>query len=269
MLKGSELETARVARAVPVRHALPRAAEELRRLRRREGVRRRRDRRRHRHAAASTTTCSAATTHLACSIFWNNSWFDDAVRLRASRSASRASEWWSRDAATALEQDDGAGRRSCCATSSPRPRTSCSRRREACVDFYSEPRELRASQARRDRRQPDVQVPRARRLLPLAGGLPHRDRRRPAPLLRAHGRRARGLPTSSDCGTTSTATSRHKHTHGNTRDELLAPHPVTLHYDIEAWIDAGMPRDAAPSASPSRSRSSSSWRPTQRASSTA
>jgi hypothetical protein len=37
----------------------------------------------------------------------------------------------------------------------------------------------------------------------------------------------------------------HKHTHGTTRDTLLSGTRVTLHYDIEAWIAAGMPHDMA------------------------
>ena len=38
----------------------------------------------------------------------------------------------------------------------------------------------------------------------------------------------------------------HKHPHGTTREQLLAPTSDTLHYDIAGWVAAGMPHDPIP-----------------------
>src|SRR5262249_22153781 len=37
-----------------------------------------------------------------------------------------------------------------------------------------------------------------------------------------------------------------KHTHGSTAEALLAPGTATMTYDVEAWVEAGMPRDTQP-----------------------
>ena len=88
MLKGSEMETrsrARKYRSTPASASCPRttamyAGEKV--------LRRRRDRRRHRHAELRRLPRRRARFALAFSIFWNNSWFDDAMDF-AEGSASR------------------------------------------------------------------------------------------------------------------------------------------------------------------------------------
>lgn len=177
---------------------------------------------------------------LTCSIFWNNSWFADAVEF-AKTFGLKASEWMGAMCA-AMQRDRGEVGgllRGFLAET----RNELFPTREACVAFYSQPDNFE----RLKRGEIGDNLMYKYRALAAFFRWPAvcamaldgtRD------LLLARGADA-AIADFAQLWADFTRYVEHKHTHGTTRDTLLSPTQVTLHYDIEAWIAAGMPRNAA------------------------
>ncbi len=183
---------------------------------------------------------------LTCSIFWNNAWFADAVAF-ARTFGIKASDWVATMSA-ALQRDGGeTGQllreflRETCNELFPT--------REACVAFYSEPGNFERLQRGEigDNLMYKYRAIAAFFRWPAVCATALEVTRE---LLQAHGAAA-AIPDFDRLWSDFHRYVEHKHTHGTTRDTLLSGTRVALHYDIEAWIAAGMPHDAAPFRLPS------------------
>jgi radical SAM superfamily enzyme YgiQ (UPF0313 family) len=181
------------------------------------------------------------TFALTCSIFWNNSWFDDAVDF-AKTFGVKASEWV--QAMFEAIQQDGGTVGQLVRDFLTETRNELFPTREACVDFYSQPENFERLKRGEigDNLMYKYRVLGGFFLWPEVCRIALDGTRA---LLRAKGVEM-AVPDFERLWDDFHRYVEHKHTHGNTRDLLLAPTQVTLHYDIEGWIAAGMPRDAAP-----------------------
>jgi hypothetical protein len=175
---------------------------------------------------------------LTCSVFWNNSWFEHAVRF-AMAFGIRASQWIAAQCA-AIQRDDGVVGR-LVGDFVGETRNELFPTRAACVEFYRQPHNF----ARLQRGE-------------IGDNLMYKYRALAGFFLWPEVC-AVGLESTRslllECGAASDVPDfarlwhdfhryvEHKHTHGATRETLLSPTREQLHYDIEGWIAAGMPRD--------------------------
>ena len=178
---------------------------------------------------------------LTFSIFWNNSWFEDAARF-ARGFGVKPSEWIDhmrrvidadRGVVHALMQDFVT-----------ETRNELFPTREACVEFYRRPENFERLLASEigDNLMYKYRV--------VAGFFAWPDVCRTAmegtrTLLVARGA-ADAVPDFDALWEDFHRYVEHKHTHGATRDTLLAPTMAVLRYDVAGWIAAGMPRDPSP-----------------------
>jgi radical SAM superfamily enzyme YgiQ (UPF0313 family) len=177
---------------------------------------------------------------LTCSIFWNNSWFHDAVRFAASFGVP-ASEWMAA-MCDAIQRDAGVVGDMVRAFVDE-TRNELFPSRQACVAFYRQPENFERLQ------RGEIGENLMYKYRALAGFFRWPE----VCAVALHGTRAllaaRGaadaVPDFARLWSDFHAYVEHKHTHGATRERLLLPTRETLHYDIEAWIAAGMPHDAS------------------------
>jgi hypothetical protein len=178
---------------------------------------------------------------LTFSIFWNNSWFEDAVAL-AETFGVKPSEWIAA-MRQAMEDDRGAVRRLMDDFIGETQRELFPTR-EACVAFYSQEENFQ----RLLTSEIGDNLMYKYRVIAAFYGWPE--------ICRAAMAATRALLVAR--GAEQAITDFHalwqdfgryiemKHTHGTTAEELLAPRRTTLRYDIAGWLAAGMPRDARP-----------------------
>jgi hypothetical protein len=176
---------------------------------------------------------------LAFSIFWNNSWFEDAANLAASFGV-KPSEWMAsvRDRLSADQGEIGR----LVAEFITETQNELFPTREACVEFYSQPENFERLVAGEigDNLMYKYRVIASFFMWPEICALALDTTR---VLLEARGADAeiedfdhlwRDFHLYVEC----------KHTHGSTSEQMLAPYRATLRYDIESWIASGMPKDA-------------------------
>ena len=175
---------------------------------------------------------------LTFSIFWNNSWFEDAAALAAAFGVTPSQ--WIRHMRAAMERDQGAVHR-LLDEFVTETRNELFPSREACVAFYSEPRnfERLLSGEIGDNLIYKYRV--------FAGFFVWPDVCRMAmdstrELLMGRGIE-REMPGFGLLWDDFSRYVERKHTHGTTRDTLLAPTLAVLQHDVPAWLAAGMPRD--------------------------
>ena len=175
---------------------------------------------------------------LAFSIFWNNSWFDDAVHF-AHKFGVTPSEWM-RGMRDAMQHAHGAVRR-LLDDFVAETRAELFPTREACVEFYSQEdnfqRLVRGEIG--DNLMYKYRVLAAFFVWPEVCRMAMEVTR---DILHTRGAAAE-VPSLDRFWDDFARYVEHKHTHGTTREALLGPTMTTLGYEIEAWIEAGMPTD--------------------------
>src|SRR5439155_4727973 len=176
---------------------------------------------------------------LTFSIFWNNSWFEDAAALAAAFGVTPSQ--WIRHMRAATTRDDGPIR-ALLDEFVTEPRNELFASREACVAFYREPRtfERLLSGEIGDNLMYKYRVIAGFFRWPEVCRLAMDSTRE---LLVGRGIE-REMPDFDLLWDDFHRYAERKHTHGATRDTLLAPTVAVLHHDIPAWLAAGMPRDA-------------------------
>jgi radical SAM superfamily enzyme YgiQ (UPF0313 family) len=178
---------------------------------------------------------------LTFSIFWNNSWFEDAFQL-ALRYGVKPSEWV-REMRHAMERDGGAVRR-LLNDFLGETRHELFPSREALVEFYGQEENFRRLTAGEigDNLMYKYRV--------IAGFFVWPEVCRMALEATREMLRERGAEDEiagfDELWDDLQLYVEHKHTHGATREELLRPTVVTLRYDVERWIEEGMPKDTRP-----------------------
>lgn len=185
--------------------------------------------------------------HLVCSIFTNNSWFDDAIGF-VQRFGVKRSEWLD-EMARAIEEDQGAvGKlleafvRETVGELFPTA--------EACVAFYSDPANFQKLQ---DGECGDNLMYKYRA---LASFFEWSEVARIA--LFATRRLLVGRGTDRTIADFETfwedfqSFEQLRHAHGRTAEEVLAPRRAVFSFDISAWVAAGMPDDPGPFRFPER-----------------
>ena len=184
---------------------------------------------------------------LTFSVFFNNSWFDDAVAL--ARQFGVTPSDWIVQMRRALEADRG-GARALLDEFVKETQNELFPTRDACVGFYSKPEnferlfagEIGDNLMYKYRtiaafyRWPDV----CRLAMDCT-----RD------LLRARNA-ASSIVDFERLWADFHTYVLHQHTHGTTREQVLAPTRAALRYDVGAWVAAGMPHDPSSFRLPDR-----------------
>jgi radical SAM superfamily enzyme YgiQ (UPF0313 family) len=178
---------------------------------------------------------------LAFSIFWNNSWFEDAVNL-AKGFGVKPSEWMAAigDAMAADRAEIGRLLQDFVTET----KNELFPTREACVEFYSQPENFERLIAGEigDNLMYKYRVIASFFLWPEVCRLALDTTRA---LIETRGA-DREIVDFDQLWRDFHRYVEHKHTHGTTSDAMLGATQATLHYDVEKWITAGMPRDTAP-----------------------
>jgi radical SAM superfamily enzyme YgiQ (UPF0313 family) len=172
------------------------------------------------------------------SIFWNNSWFEDAIRF--AREFGVTPSAWISGVRAALDRDRGGVHR-LLNDFVTETRNELFPTREACVEFYSRPdnfqRLLRGDIG-------DNLMYKYRALASFFAWPEVCRAAMEATREMLHGRGVDDeIPRFDFFWDDFTRHVEHKHTHGTTREALLAPTTAKLGYDVEAWIEAGTPAD--------------------------
>jgi hypothetical protein len=184
---------------------------------------------------------AARKHHLACSVFWNDSWFEDAVQYAAHFGVRRSQ--WLRELVGALERSTGPARRfldefvrETVGELFPSP--------EACIAFYSREDNFQLLQRGEigDNLMYKYRALACFHLWPEISRLALEATRR---LIDARGAAAE-VPGfdgfMADLQEYVTA----KHAHGEGAEQILAPVGVQLSHDMQAWAAAGRPKDPSP-----------------------
>jgi radical SAM superfamily enzyme YgiQ (UPF0313 family) len=179
---------------------------------------------------------------LTFSIFFNNSWFEDAAGL-ACRFGVKPSEWMLQ-MRRMMERDDAGPVRRLLEEFVTETRNELFPSREACEAFYKQPENWKRLMAGEigDNLMYKYRVLAAFFEWPAVCRVAMQGTRE---LLEARGADRAIVDFDrlwADFGTYV----QHKHTHGTTREQLLAPTTTALHYDVAGWIAAGMPNDTTP-----------------------
>lgn len=180
------------------------------------------------------------THHLACSIFWNNSWFTEAVEF-AQTFGVKASEWFLAVVSFLQEAEGAMGKlREEFLTET---RNELFPTREACVEFYSQDENFERLQRGDigDNLMYKYRALASFYIWPEVCAAAFETTKRLL-LERGAGERVADFSVIWD--------DLHRfvelqHAHGRTTDSILAPATGTLSYDIPAWLAAGMPHDTA------------------------
>jgi hypothetical protein len=178
---------------------------------------------------------------LASSIFWNNSWFEDAVRLAESFGVRRSA--WLAAMVDAMGQPGGPIE-SLVRDFEAETRGELFATRAEVVEFYSndENFERLVRGEIGDNLMYKYRAIAAFFLWPEVCRLALDTTRS---LLEQHGA-ARDIDDFATLWADFHRFVELQHAHGATAAAILAPARVTLHYDIAAWLAAGMPRDVRP-----------------------
>jgi radical SAM superfamily enzyme YgiQ (UPF0313 family) len=178
---------------------------------------------------------------LTFSVFFNNSWFEDAISL-AGEFGVKPSEWITHIRHAMTRDAGGVGR--LMEAFVAETRNELFPTREACVEFYSRPENFdRLLQSEiGDNLMYKYRVMAAFFMWPDVCRVAMEGTRE---LLAARGA-DRAIVDFNRLWSDFHAYVLHKHTHGTTREQLLAPTSDTLHYDIAGWVAAGMPHDPTP-----------------------
>ncbi len=184
---------------------------------------------------------TARKHHLACSIFWNNSWFEDAVRL-ARKFGVKASEWLD-GVVEAMDDDDGPVR--ALVDSFVKETTNeLFPTAEACIEFYSRDENFeRLSQG-------EIGDNLMYKYRALASFVVWPDVCRAAVEATRRLIVARGADRAiGDFDAFWADFGRYvelKHAHGTTTESILAPVRAGFRHHVPAWLEAGMPTDVTP-----------------------
>lgn len=178
---------------------------------------------------------------LAFSIFFNNSWFDDAAAL-AYRFGVKPSEWMMQ-MRRSMESTDGPVRR-LLEQFVTETRNELFPTREACEAFYTQPENWERLLAGEigDNLMYKYRALAAFFEWPAVSRVAMQGTRE---MLAARGA-DREIVDFDRLWHDFETYVLHKHTHGTTREEILAPTSAELHYDVAGWIAAGMPNDTTP-----------------------
>jgi radical SAM superfamily enzyme YgiQ (UPF0313 family) len=179
--------------------------------------------------------------HLACSIFMNNSWFDDAISLAASFGWKRSQ--WLDAIVAAMDADTGVVGK-LLRDFSTETVGELFPTEQACREFYARDENF---QRLREGEIGDNLMYKYRAIASFFEwdaicGLALSVTRR---LLLERG----AALEIADFEASWQDFSRYaqlRHAHGSSLDEILLPAKATLHYDIQRWLAAGMPRDLNP-----------------------
>jgi len=172
------------------------------------------------------------------SIFWNNSWFDDAIRF-AQKFGVMPSEWI-KGMRDALEHDRGAVRR-LLDEFVTETRNELFPTREACVAFYSQEDNFQRL-VRGEIGDNLMYKYRALASFFIWPQICRAAMEATRELLHQRGA-AEQIPHLDRFWDDFTTYIEHKHTHGTSREALLGPTVATLGFDLAAWIEADMPTD--------------------------
>jgi radical SAM superfamily enzyme YgiQ (UPF0313 family) len=175
---------------------------------------------------------------LACSIFWNNSWFEDAVELALRYGVGRA-EWLE---AMVKALDDASGPvRKLVEEFLSETRDELFPTREACVEFYSreENFERLCNGEVGDNLMYKYRAMASFFRWPELCAAALDGTRK---LLVEHGAEPELVDPAGFWGDFH-RTVELKHAHGTTADSILSSAVATLGYDVPAWLAAGMPHD--------------------------
>ena len=177
----------------------------------------------------------------AFSIFWNNSWFDDAIDF-AEKFGVKPSEWI-KGMRDAMDHDRGAVSR-LLGEFVTETRNELFPTREACVEFYSQEDNFQ----RLVRGEIGDNLMYKYRALASFFVWPEVCRaamEATRDMLHRRGAAAQ-VPQLDRFWDDFCTYVEHKHTHGTSREALLGSTVATLGFDVEAWIEAGMPTDVEP-----------------------
>ena len=175
------------------------------------------------------------------SIFWNNSWFEDAIHFAAQFGVRRSE--WIKGMRDAIAEDCGAVRR-LLDEFIVETRNELFPTREACVEFYSREENFR----RLLRGEIGDNLMYKYRALASFFVWPEVCRaamEATRAMLHRRGAAAQ-IPQLDPFWDDFSTYVEHKHTYGTERAALLGGTVATLGFDIEAWIEAGMPTDVEP-----------------------
>lgn len=182
----------------------------------------------------------ARKVHLACSIFWNNSWFEDAVRLCLGFGVKRSQ--WLRALRQAMESDDGEVGR-LVADFARETQSELFPTRQACVEFYSAEENFVRLLAGEigDNLMYKYRALASFFMWPEVCRLALEATR---DLLVENGA-ADAIDDFAALWRDFACFVELKHAHGTAAETLLAPTRALLRYDIPAWIAADMPRETS------------------------
>jgi radical SAM superfamily enzyme YgiQ (UPF0313 family) len=174
----------------------------------------------------------------AFSIFWNNSWFDDAIQF-AKKFGVKPSQWIT-DMRDAMQRDRGAVHQ-LLEEFVTETRNELFPTREACVEFYSQEENFQ----RLVRGEIGDNLMYKYRALASFFVWPEVCRTAMEATREMLHRRgaATEIPQLDRFWDDFTRYVEHKHTHGTDRQSLLGRTVAALAYDVEGWIAAGMPTD--------------------------
>ena len=183
----------------------------------------------------------ARTYALASSIFWNNSWFEDAVTLAQSFGVARSA--WLTRIAEILSSPDGPMAQ-LVAGFERETSNELFATRDALVEFYSRPENF----DRLERGEIGDNLMYKYRAMAAFFTWPETCRvamDATRALLEEHGARE-SVAEFDRFWQDFHVYVEQKHTHGDSAETLTAPTRAMMQYDIAAWMAAGMPHDVAP-----------------------
>jgi radical SAM superfamily enzyme YgiQ (UPF0313 family) len=183
----------------------------------------------------------ARTYALTISIFWNNSWFEDAVEL-AKTFGVRPSEWV-RCVRDAFERASG-DMATLLAEFLAETRNELFPSRDACVDFYSNEENFQRL-VNGEIGDNLMYKYRARASFFLWPEVCRAGLDATRELLAARGA-DRQIPDFESFWRDFHRFVELKHAHGRTPEAILSPARAMMHYDVGAWIEAGRPHDVRP-----------------------
>ncbi|WP_321471604.1 B12-binding domain-containing radical SAM protein [uncultured Paludibaculum sp.] len=179
--------------------------------------------------------------HLVSSIFWNDSWFEDAVTL-AQKFGAKRSEWFMA-MLPALEENTGDAR-ALLDSFVRETKGELFPTREACAAFYDQEENFRRLLAGDigDNLMYKYRARASFMIWPEIARVAVEATRR---LIQAKSGDS-GIPGNDEFWADFLAYETAKHASGTTVEEILHPTTVDMRYDIERWISDSMPLDVDP-----------------------
>jgi hypothetical protein len=179
--------------------------------------------------------------HLACSIFTNNSWFDDAMALAGSFGVKRSE--WVAAVVDAMHKDEGVVGR-IVRDFTTETVNELFPTAEACREFYAKEENF---QRLKDGEIGDNLMYKYRAIASFFewNAIAKLSEEVTRTLLVERGA-THEIPDFARFWDDFARYQQLRHAHGRTLDEILEPARTTFSYDIERWLHDGMPRDLAP-----------------------